>query len=103
MLSHNCIGDQGIEALARAMCYEQPGGHSALQHLIELKLERNLIGDRGAAALAMALRARAVRSLVELHLDHNLIGDKGLGACPRGGVALAGSDGDHGLRVGTIR
>jgi len=65
-LSNTRIGDAAAEALARAL--GQPGAPA----LKVLKLQRNRIGDSGAAALSFYIAGCEV-----VHLSSNAIGDEG--------------------------
>ena len=71
-LSSNCIGDMGVESVAKAL------------ENSELSLTGNLIKDRGAMALARSLQTCS--QLTSLDLSDNEIGDSGaccLGDCLR--------------------
>merc|ERR1711903_216571 len=71
-LMHNDIGNQGAEALARAL----QAAPQMLPALQTLNLEYNRIGDEGAAALARALQAapQMLPALQTLGLGGNGIG-----------------------------
>uniref|UniRef100_A0A7S3EX48 Uncharacterized protein n=1 Tax=Haptolina ericina TaxID=156174 RepID=A0A7S3EX48_9EUKA len=71
LLHENRIGNEGLEALARAM-------HAgAASQISELRLSFNRIGDSGAASIARAWGQGGGCNLKQLHLACNLIGDAG--------------------------
>jgi Ran GTPase-activating protein (RanGAP) involved in mRNA processing and transport len=70
-LSENCLGDEGVASLCRAL------GHSSKSRaLCLLNLADNFIGERGVQALGGLLR-EPNSSLTELDLSSNPIRDKG--------------------------
>jgi len=79
----------GAAMAAFAMCTGNGGGGGALKHL---SLQRNRVGDDGAASLAAALAGGALPALELLYLGENEVGDAGAtalaealreGACPK--------------------
>lgn len=86
-LSHNPLGDEGVEILSRALHFgtwvTRVGGQllhtEALGAMQLLKLTGCQVSDDGAIALSAALIAGALPELQSISLDANRVGDRGLG------------------------
>lgn len=76
-LHKNVIGDEGVEAIARASQSSVSGG---LASLLEIDLDENSIGNRGAVALSAAMSQGAMSQVQRLYLRGNRIGDDGMRA-----------------------
>jgi hypothetical protein len=70
-LSGNCMGDEGMAAVAAAISAPPPGG---LPSLAELILADNRASAEGAGALAMALAKGGCPALTHLSLAGNVLG-----------------------------
>jgi Ran GTPase-activating protein (RanGAP) involved in mRNA processing and transport len=71
-LKHNEIGDKGTKILIEALAPQDAAG--AHQHLIELNLDDNQVGDLGAESIGQLLRCCGIQWL---HLRTNRIGSVG--------------------------
>jgi hypothetical protein len=73
-LSANHIGDQGVEALSRALAHAD-----AAPKLATLSLEGNgALGDDGVHAMCRAIASGGLPALKQLELNGNRIGDAGM-------------------------
>jgi Ran GTPase-activating protein (RanGAP) involved in mRNA processing and transport len=85
-LSENCLGDEGVSSLCRALQYSPES-----RALCSLSLADNFVGERGVQAIAGLLRDTH-SALRVLDLGNNPVGDKGA-------VYLAHALGKKGSRV----
>ena len=89
-LSLNEIGDDGLNALARAITPLSKGGSSALEQCTQISLNGNDIGDTGMMNFCEALRDGAMAQCTKLVLGGNRISDDGMESlsCALAGGAL---------------